>query len=88
MAHDSSHENCRQLLGELSDYVDETASREICAEIERHMEGCENCRVVVDTLRKTISLVHETTEPATIPADVRQRLYKCLELDDLIKEAS
>lgn len=85
MLHDSSHENCRHLLGALSDYVDETASREICAEIERHLEDCENCRVVVDTLRKTVYLVHASNEPASMPSDVRERLYKCLDLDDLFK---
>jgi anti-sigma factor RsiW len=85
MAHDSAHANCRHLLGDLSDYVDETASQEICAEIERHLEGCENCRVVVDTLRKTVSLVHASAEDVTMPDDVRDRLYKCLELDDLLR---
>jgi anti-sigma factor RsiW len=85
MAHDNSHENCRHLLGALSDYVDDAAEQKICAEIERHLEGCENCRVVVDTLRKTVYLVHASAEPADMPEDVRQRLYKRLDLDDLVK---
>jgi predicted anti-sigma-YlaC factor YlaD len=78
-------ENCRQLLGALSDYVDEDASQEICAEIERHLAGCENCRIVVDTLRKTVSLYHVSNEPASVPTDVRERLYKCLDLEEFLK---
>lgn len=44
-------EMCRDMLGDLSDYLDGEASDEICAEIERHMASCEDCRIVVDTLK-------------------------------------
>jgi len=78
------YKNCRHLLGVLSDYVDETAGAALCEEIERHLAECENCRVVVDTLRKTVYLVHATTEPAEVPLDVRERLYHRLDLDEFI----
>jgi predicted anti-sigma-YlaC factor YlaD len=78
------HANCRYLLGSLSDYIDATLEGEICTEIERHLEECENCRVVVDTLRKTISLVHATNSDPSMPEDVRERLYKQLDLDEFI----
>ena len=50
------NKECRHLLGQLADYVDGEASQALCQEIERHLSGCENCRVVVDTLRKTVTL--------------------------------
>jgi anti-sigma factor RsiW len=75
-------ENCRQLLGSLSDYVDGELGEALCAELERHLEGCENCRIVVDTLRKTIYLYHVTAEPEPMPVEVRQRLFKKLDLDE------
>jgi anti-sigma factor RsiW len=50
------HPGCRNLLGSLSEFVDGTLEDELCAEIQRHMDGCDNCRVVVDSLRKTIYL--------------------------------
>lgn len=78
--------NCHHLLGVLSDYIDETAEQQICAEIERHLQDCENCRVVVDTLRKTVYLVHTSAGPVALPTDVRQRLYKALQLDDLVSK--
>ncbi len=80
-----AHENCRHLLGALSDYVDGEAEAAICAEIERHLAGCDNCRVVVDTLKKTVYLYHDVaTETPDLPAEVRQRLYQRLNLDELL----
>jgi hypothetical protein len=52
---------------------------EICAEIEEHMAGCEDCQAVIDTLRKTISL-YRTLPQRDMPNDVRERLYTALDL--------
>jgi len=79
------HEDCRQLLSSLSEFVDGELQQELCDEIESHMDDCENCRVVVDTLRKTIFLYQTTSDPATVPDDVRQRLYHRLDLDEFLK---
>ena len=76
--------NCRHLLGALSEYVDGELSAELCAEIERHLAECENCRIVVDTLRKTVYLVHATAKPEGVPDEVRERLYKSLKLDGFL----
>ena len=81
--HDHSH--CKDLLGSLSDYVDGTLGEQICLEIERHVSECHNCRVVVDTLRKTVYLYHQSTEPAEVPSGVRERLYRTLNLEDYFK---
>ncbi len=78
-------ESCKQLLSTLGDYVDGTLSSELCAELEQHMQGCERCRVVVDTMKKTIELYHETSEDTALPEDVRERLYLRLNLDDYLK---
>ncbi len=66
---------CHALLGSLSEYVDGTLSEELCEEIDRHLAECEDCHVVVDTLRKTISLYHDSAaEPCECPDTVRERL--------------
>jgi predicted anti-sigma-YlaC factor YlaD len=77
-------ENCRDLLNSLSDYVDGSLQEELCAEIERHMSHCEDCRIVIDTLRKTVSLYRATPVPPPVPDDVRQRLFHRLDLDDYL----
>jgi len=80
------HSECRTLLGSLSEYVDGTLAEELCHEIERHMTECQNCRVVVDTLRKTVSLYHTTAaDPAQVPGPVRERLFRTLDLEDYSK---
>jgi len=79
-----AHENCRHLIGAISDYVDDAASQALCEEIERHLEECVNCRVVVDTMKKTVYLVHASTDPAEVPDDVKNRLFKRLELAEFL----
>jgi len=80
------HSKCRSYLGSLSDYVDGTLCEELCEEIELHVAGCQNCHVVVDTLRKTISLYHESaTEAGEVPGLVRERLFRTLKLDDYLR---
>jgi len=79
------HLGCRNLLGSLSEFVDGTLEDELCAEIQRHMDGCDNCRIVVDSLRKTIYLYQVTKESAAVPEDVRERLYKRLDLDSFLE---
>lgn len=81
------HENCHHLLNSLSGYVDHDLSPELCAEIERHLADCENCRIVINTLRKTIELYHDTAPDPGLSDDVRQRLFARLELDDFTQSA-
>jgi len=77
--HTHTPETCRRYLGELSDYVDGTLSEELCHELEAHMAICENCRIVVNTFTKTISLYHQMPAPE-MPNEVKERLYKVLDL--------
>ena len=82
------HSNCRHLLDSLSEYIDGDLEDQICSEIERHLSDCENCRVVIDSLRKTVYLYQATAEPPTVPDGVRQRLYLRLELDEFLDQGS
>jgi anti-sigma factor RsiW len=73
---------CQHYLQSLSEYVDGTLSEELCRELESHMAECENCRIVVNTLTKTVSLYHQLPSPE-MPSDVRERLYKVLDIQSL-----
>jgi anti-sigma factor RsiW len=72
--------DCRDNLGCLSEYVDGELAPELCAELERHMAECGDCRIVVDTLRKTVSL-YKTYGHEEIPAEAKERLYAVLHVD-------
>lgn len=75
------HKNCDELLGSLSAYIDGELSPELCEELERHLAECDNCRVVLNTTKRTIDLVHTPREKPDLPHDVRERLFKRLNLD-------
>jgi anti-sigma factor (TIGR02949 family) len=83
-----THMNCETLLGSLSEYIDGELSPELCREIEKHLAGCENCRVVLNTTNRTIDLVQSPAEAVAVPDDVRERLFKRLNLDDYLKSKS
>jgi hypothetical protein len=76
--------HCQDLLGNLSEFIDGTLRAELCVELEQHLAGCKNCRIVVDTLRKTIDLYQQPDDD--LPEPVRQRLYHTLRLDDFLKK--
>ncbi len=78
------HENhCQELLASLSDYIDGNLDQNMCGEIEKHMESCPNCKMVYNTLRKTIDLYHQMDESSGMPDDVRQRLYARLAIHNI-----
>ena len=69
--------NCRSIVRELSNYLDEALDSTLRASIEKHLENCEDCRVVVDTTKQTIQIFCNS-EPAPLPEDTRQRLRDAL----------
>jgi anti-sigma factor (TIGR02949 family) len=74
------HSSCAELFAQLSDYIDGELEAAVCAELEDHLAGCPDCRVMVDTVRKTIYL-YRTGAPHELPPDVQERLYRLLKLE-------
>jgi predicted anti-sigma-YlaC factor YlaD len=62
---------------ELSNYLDEALDTTLKDSIERHLEHCDDCRVVVDTTKKTIQ-IYCNSEPAPLPEDTKLRLREAL----------
>ena len=82
----SEHTECRHLLGSLSEYIDGSLSAELCSVLERHLSECENCRIVVDSLNRTVYLYRTTSSQESVPDGLRDRLFKRLNLDDYLGE--
>jgi anti-sigma factor (TIGR02949 family) len=80
------HKNCEELLGSLSSYIDGDLPPELCLELEKHLAGCDDCRVVLNTTKRTIDLVHSPLEKPDLPEDVRERLFKRLNLDTYLTQ--
>jgi len=68
---------CEDLLKLLNEYVDGTVDPALCAEFETHLAGCNPCQIVVDNIRKTITL-YKNGEPYELPLEFRQRLHQAL----------
>jgi len=87
MSNHNHSPKCSQLLGSLSDYIDGDLQAELCAEIEEHVKDCDNCRIVVNTLKKTIELYEQTSnQPSELPEKVREKLFLKLNLEDYLKK--
>ena len=69
---------CKEVIRELSEYLDGALDPALEAEVQRHLEHCDDCRLVVDTTRKTIHL-YCNSQPAPLADDVHVRLHQALE---------
>lgn len=70
---------CDELLQILNDYVDGTLdlSRWECQQFAAHLQGCQPCQIVVDTIRGTIQL-YRAGEPYPLPCEFAERLQRLL----------
>ncbi len=68
---------CEELLAMLNEYVEGTVDPSICEDFEKHMAGCNPCQVVVDNIRKTITL-YKAGQPYEMPIRFRNSLHAAL----------
>lgn len=68
------------MLAQLGDYIDGELEQSLCAEIEQHLAGCDDCRVLVDTTRKTVLLYRQQGQesPVELSAKITSRLWQRL----------
>ena len=69
--------NCKHVIRELSDYINGELDPALKQELERHLEHCEDCTMIVDQTRKTIQ-IFSGSEPINLPSDVKSRLHAAL----------
>lgn len=74
--------DCSETIQNLNNYIDGELDASLCGDIEAHLRVCPKCRVVVNTLKKTIQLFQADGEETSLSPEARQRLYACLDLDD------
>lgn len=81
--HAQNRETCRRYLASLGDYIEGTLNEDLCDELEAHMAICEDCRIVVNTLSRTIMLYRKMPSPE-LPNAVKDRLFAVLDLTPYI----
>jgi len=70
--------DCKDVLANLSSYLDGEGSTELRAALEKHISRCRRCRVVFDTTGRMLKIVTDTA-PFEVPLSVSARLYTRLE---------
>ncbi len=68
---------CEELLKALSDYIDGEIDPSICEEFEKHLKDCEPCKIVIDTVRKTV-LLYKGTEVYELPYELKEKIHDLL----------
>jgi hypothetical protein len=49
------------------------------------MAECPDCRIIVDTLKKTVYLYRTREEQQPLPVGLRERIFTSLDLDEYLK---
>jgi hypothetical protein len=68
---------CSEFLAELDDYIDQSVSLNLRADLEEHLRGCEHCVITLHTTQKTIE-IYRTHELYELPAGLRERLQAAI----------
>jgi anti-sigma factor RsiW len=71
-ASESDQARCRDFLERLSRYLDDDLTGTDRRALEKHLADCSCCGDVLDSLKQTVTLCHDTGKPA-LPRDVRVR---------------
>ena len=64
-------ETCPDLLMTFSKHVEHEISADLCAQMERHLEGCGRCRGTCDTLKRTLALCRTAGASVQVPPAVQ-----------------
>jgi anti-sigma factor RsiW len=69
---------CADYLQELNDYLDGQLDPQLCAEIEKQVGECTNCKLMFDSLKMTIKLCRESGQCEELPAEFAERLNQAV----------
>lgn len=70
--------DCKDVLANLSIYVDGDGADELRRALEEHIARCRRCRVVFNTTERMLKIVTDA-DPFEVPLSVSARLYTRLE---------
>jgi len=70
--------NCDGVIREISNYIDGDLDAAMKQELERHLDHCEDCAMVVNQTKMTVEIFCDS-QPVELPTDVRSRLHDALQ---------
>ena len=68
---------CKKHIQNIADYIDGEIDQALCEQLEKHLKECNNCRIMVDTMRQTVVLCREGKREA-LPPEIESRLLQAL----------
>lgn len=74
LSREEREELCREVVEQLSDYLDGTAQEDFCRRVEDLLEGCQPFEAYRNTLAATIELARRCGEPE--PGDELDEAYE------------
>ncbi len=69
--------NCKGVIREISNYIDGDLDLAVKQELQRHLQHCGDCQMVVDQTRLTVEVFCDS-QPVELPGDVKSRLHDAL----------
>lgn len=64
-------DGCPDVLTLFSQHLEDEISADVCAAMERHLEGCARCRTSCDSLKKTLVLCRTQGSDAPVPPAIQ-----------------
>ena len=64
---------CLRMFEKLSEYIDSELDELTCNDIEKHMKTCIQCKICLETLKRTVALC-KNTEDEAVPNLFSRRL--------------
>lgn len=69
---------CPDVLTLFSQHLEGEISTDVCAEMERHVRGCDRCRGACDSLQRTLALCRTAGPTVQVPASVQASIKVAL----------
>lgn len=70
---------CPEVLSMFSRYLEHEIGTDVCAEMERHLDGCTRCRGTCDSLKRTLALCRTSGAAIRVPAAVQASVKTALQ---------
>lgn len=68
---------CDKRIQEIADYIDGELDSEVCEKLEKHLDECENCRLMVDSMKQTVQLCRDG-HCEDLPEDIAEKLNESI----------
>jgi RNA polymerase sigma-70 factor (ECF subfamily) len=77
-ANEPATPSCPDVLTLLSKKLEDEVSPDLCAEMERHVEGCPHCKGLCDSLKRTLAVCKSFPSPS-VPRHVQESLRQAVQ---------